>query len=66
MLFGLFHKVPVDTDEDTATGTWADGAQGTPAADRSAAPADIRKTFRRTAHERDYGKRRIALPPVPA
>jgi len=56
MLFGLFHNAPVESDEDSATGTYADGAVGTPAADRSASAEG--RALRRTAHERDYGKRR--------
>lgn len=60
MLFGLFQNAPVESDEDTATGTYADGAVGTPAADRSAYAEG--RAFRRTAHERDYGRTRALMP----
>ena len=59
MFFGFFQPVPADED-DIATGTYADGAMGTPPGDPSARPRDRSQTFRRTAHERDYGAARVA------
>ncbi|WPE19837.1 hypothetical protein [Shinella zoogloeoides] len=57
MLFGLFQATPTD-DDDIATGTYADGVMGTPLSDPSARPRERSQTFRRTAHERDYGAAR--------
>lgn len=60
MLFGLFQTRPVDQDDADATGTFADGVVGTPLTDPSARPRDRSQTFRRTAHDRDYGAARSA------
>lgn len=60
MLFGLFRTLFPDDGEDTATGTYADGAVGTPACDRSAYAEG--GTPRAGAHERDYGRTRSLAP----
>lgn len=59
MIFNLFQNGPIDGEEDIATGTYADGAAGTPRFDLSRRPRDRRAGLRRTAHERDYGANRI-------
>jgi hypothetical protein len=59
MFFGLFHATPTD-DDDTATGTYADGVVGTLPNDPSARPRDRSQSFRRTAYDRDYGAVRVA------
>ena len=60
MLFGLFQTRPAEAEDDVATGTFADGATGVPLTDPSARPRERSQTFRRTAHDRDYGAARIA------
>ena len=60
MLFGLFQIRATETEDDVATGTFADGAIGTALTDPSARPRERSQTFRRTAHDRDYGAARIA------
>jgi hypothetical protein len=60
MLFGLFQTIPINQDDDIATGTFADGVIGTPLNDLSARPRDRSQAFRRTAHDRDYGVVRSA------
>ncbi len=57
MLFG-FLKTPETNEDDIATGTYADGAVGTLLYDPSARPGERGQTFRRNAHERDYGAAR--------
>lgn len=59
MFFGLFHSAPTG-DDDIATGTYADGVVDTPSSDSSARPRDRSQSFRRTAHDRDYGAVRVA------
>jgi hypothetical protein len=51
MIFSLFQTRPVDDEDDIATGTYADGAIGTPASDVSASV----RNWRQSSHERDYG-----------
>ena len=60
MLFGLLQPVSTDREDDIATGTYADGVIGTPLCDPSARPRERSQTFRRGAHERDYGTIRAA------
>lgn len=60
MFFGLFQARPLDQADETATGTYADGVIGIPLNDPSARPRERSQTFRRTAHDRDYGAARIA------
>ena len=60
MFFGLFQARPFDQADETATGTYADGVIGIPLNDPSARPRERSQTFRRTAHDRDYGAARIA------
>ena len=60
MFFGLFETKPAERDDDVATGTFADGMVGTPLSDLSAPPRERGSTFRRTAHDRDYGAARLA------
>ncbi|MBN9055922.1 hypothetical protein [Shinella sp. NM-101] len=57
MLFG-FLKITETDEDDIATGTYADGVIGTPLGDPSARPRERGQTFRRNAHERDYGAAR--------
>lgn len=59
MLFGFFQSPPAKDDE-IATGTFADGVIGTPLVDVSARPREYSQSFRRIAHERDYGAARTA------
>ncbi len=59
MLFGFFQATPADND-DIATGTYADGMAGMPLSDVAARPRERGRSFRRTAHERDYGALRAA------
>ena len=60
MLFGFFQVNPAKPEDDIATGTYADGAVGTPLADPSAPPRDRSQAFRRTHPDRDYGLSRKA------
>lgn len=60
MLFGLFQARSRELEDDVATGTFADGMVGTQLSDPSARPRERSQTFRRTAHERDYGATRLA------
>ena len=60
MLFGLFQTKPVEQEDDAATGTFADGMVGTPLSDLLARSRERSQTFRRTAHDRDYGTARRA------
>lgn len=60
MLFGFFQTSPLDQEDDIATGTYADGMIGTPLGDPSARPRERSQTFRRSAHDRDYGTVRTA------
>lgn len=60
MLFGLFQARPLEQTDETATGTYADGVVGLPLNDPSARPRERSQTFRRTAHDRDYGAARSA------
>lgn len=60
MFFGFFQVSPAAPEDDIATGTYADGALGTPFADLSAPLRDRSQTFRRTTQNRDYGLSRKA------
>lgn len=60
MLFGLFQAKSAENEDDVATGTFADGMIGTPLSDPSARPRERNQTFRRNAHDRDYGAARMA------
>lgn len=60
MLFGLFQTRSTEAEDDVATGTFADGAISMALADPSARPRERSQTFRRTAHDRDYGAARVA------
>lgn len=60
MFFGLFQMSLATPEDDIATGTYADGAIGTPLADLSAPPRDRSQAFRRTLQDRDYGLSRKA------
>lgn len=60
MFFGLFQTKPIDHEDDVATGTFADGVIGAPLSDLSARPRERSQSFRRNAHDRDYGAARMA------
>ncbi|ANH03962.1 hypothetical protein [Shinella sp. HZN7] len=60
MFFGFFQANPATPEDDIATGTYADGAIGTPLADLSAPPRDRSQVFRRTLKDRDYSLSRKA------
>ena len=60
MFFGLFQTKSIEHEDDVATGTFADGMIGTPLSDIMLRPRERSQTFRRQAHDRDYGAARMA------
>lgn len=60
MLFGLFQTKSTEHEDDVSTGTFADGVTGMPLSDLSARPRERSQSFRRNAHDRDYGIARMA------
>ncbi len=61
MILGLIQTLFTGREDDIATGTYADGAAGTPPKDLSGYAERRRATTRLTAEERDYAQLRAAV-----